>query len=504
VRHTATITSDTNFTWATHNIYTGPTTVASSLGTAAWSWISANNTSCGGFSFQFDGWFEKESWHSYTIPEYPTDIAGLNLGTFTFFAPTGLAGGTVGQLEGANLVVTDQEPGAMKQGTFVKWLPHNVATTVFIEKSLLPAAGGTLYVGVQPNWIANYGGYTCGFRWPWMDGQGNSAECYVNYSLTPVWQTYDTGASEWGSAEDDDTSGAWWEGNLPWLITSSDAGSWGLDGEHLYLTCPAGSPDTLTATMYGTDEADIDDSVDDAVGEPWSLETGVAMKARFKLTTAGSLTETGARYLRFRWHDGRDLITGEARLGDQLYAQGILGYDGDGYTTTDNYVAKDITEGEYMWLMIDTRNPDYLRFKMWDEGDVLGYGEPGKADLLVSRNDDSENPDKRDYFELSMSAGNATGADQTIQVDRILFCGSGDDCEWTYEYIGSGDGTNFKFETSQPFKKGSLAFMVDGMDTPPVVLDTTKGQFASPNSIPAAQDANLTARYRIDRNPDGD
>lgn len=476
--------------------------VWSTLGSAAYGWTTNPGLGCTGLDFTFTGWLRRETWQVFTVPAYPTDVAGLTLGTYTFTAPTGIRGGTVGQLEGASLVVLSSAPSGMGQGTVVAHLPSGVATTAFIPASLLPAEGGTLYVGVVPNWSANYGGYTCGWAWPWMDGQGHSAKGYYDSSLTATWQSWAVSADDWGAAASDDDTGAWWEGNLPWAVAAS-GGAYGYDGDSLYLTVAAGGQETLTATMKGTSTADIADDNDAAMGEPWSAENGVAMKVRFKLTTAGSVSEAGSRYLRFRWHDGRDVLTCVVRLGDMEYGQGLVVYDGDGYDA-DNYVAKDITEGTWMWLELDSRNPAYLKARMWAEGGMYGSGMPVKHDIVVERNDGAESPSRDDYFEISISAGNMTGADQTVAVDAVYFCGSGADCDWVQEYMGQGDGSTFLFETAQAFKPDSLWWFVDGLHTRIESVDAERGQFRSPLSIPAAIGANIVARYRVDLNPAGD
>lgn len=493
--------------WST-GPYTGSRSVWSSLGTAAHAHTSEEHDLCQGLSFQFDGWMEREFWVKYTVPTHPSSLAGINVGPWTFFAPTGLAGGTVGQAEGALAVVRSSEPDAMRQGTLVAALPHNTATTFFIPASLVPDAGEELWIGVRPNWSADYGSYTCGFRWPWMDGKGTSAKAYVNgIPGSMTWQSLDTSVGDWGAALADTVNEAWWEGNLPWDITASAAvGDWGFNGASLFLTASAGSPQTMSALLAGVSEALFTESEaeeDGGAGEPWTLFPGVKMMARFRITTAGSTTESGSRYLRFRWADGRDLITGEVKLGDTGHDEGLLVYDGDGYSAS-NYVSKSITEGSWMWAAIDSRNPNNLKMKMWLEGDTLGGGEPAKWDLVVARADDTETATRRDYFQIDASVGNQTGADQTVEVDLVYFCGAGQDCEWVDEFLGQGDGAEYQFYTSQAHKKNSLWLFIDGLHTPYKTIDEDAGQFRTMLSVPPADDALVRVRYRVDLNPEGD
>jgi hypothetical protein len=256
--------------------------------------------------------------------------------------------------------------------------------------------------------------------------------------------------------------------------------------------------------MAGTSETRLDDDNDDAVGEPWTAEPGVAMKARLRVTTAGDPTEAGSRYVRFRWADSKDLLTLELRLCDTTYPEGLLAYDGDGYTKAENYVEKAFSNTSYIWVMLDSRNPDYLKAKLWNEGSVYGAGEPAKYDLFITRDDGAENPVSRDYFEIVISAGNMTGDDQTVQIDAVYFCGSGEDCVWAHEYMGVGDGETYEFNTAQAYKSESLWWFVDGLHVRAVTLNREAGSFAAPLNVAPAENANLVARYLIDANPEGD
>ena len=476
--------------------------VESYLGTVGCSWVSTCEDGCGGLDFTFSGWREIEDWREYVVPAHPTDLAGLHIGPVTFFAPTGLAGGTVGQGEGAILYVGTEAPTGQRSGVALMILPHNVSTTVFIPSTYIPDEGETLYIGVGPNWTADYGDVTCGFRWPWMDGQGNSARAYLSsYTDTLVWQTWDVAADEWGSGlSDDENGGSWWEGNLPWAMSPPFSGTYGMDGDSLYLTVPSSLNETFTARMDGVSTTDVADDNDDALGEPWTHPDGVAMKARFRVTTAGSLTEAGSRYIEFQWANQRDIFTCQVRVGDTTYGEGLFIADSD----QSAFALKDITEGSWMWVKFDARNPNFLRAKMWVEGEARQSQEPPVYDVTLSRNDDAEAPYSGDFFQILMQAGNATGADQTFEIGEVWICGAGDDCEWVEELIGQGDGVSATYATSQPHKKGSLYFGVDGMSVLTTPVSADEGSFYGGGGIAAAQYAILTARYLVDKNSDGD
>lgn len=475
------------------------TSVDSSLGSGAHGWVGNPGCGCDGLDFTFTGWFERSYWLKMTVPAHPAQMAGILIGPLTFIAPTGLAGGTVGQAEGAQILVASSEPTSVYHGTSVGVLANGVAQTIHIPPSHVPAEGAELWVGIAPNWRANLGSYTCGFRWPWMDGKGNSAQCYVNGTATTTWATWDASGNDFGYGSDGDAQGAFFDGNLPWDMTST-GGSWGIDGDDLYLTVAAGNTFVLTATMNGASTANLDDSYDAAVGEPWTEDSGVKMNARFKLTTAGSTSESGRRYLQFRWQDGYNEYKGRVELGDTSYAQGLTLSD----ETAESFKAKDIEEGTWSWFQLDTRNPGYLRGKLWTEGTAMGSGEPPIYDLEVSIEDTTESGVTGNFFEVQISAGNQTGADQTVEIDRICFARGGEDCIWVQERIGQGDGLTNLFGTPQPYKEGSLWFFVDGLHVRTTPDDANKGTFYAVDNNSPAENAVLIARYRVDGNPDGD
>jgi hypothetical protein len=473
--------------------------VASSVGRAAHGWTSNPGLGCGGLDFTFTGWFEREVWYKYTVPEHPSDLAGILFGPVTYTGSTGLAGGTVGIDNPGWLRYSATEPEGLRAGQVIGILSSGVAETVYIPSDLIPDEAGEIWIGVGPGWTADYGDATCGFRWPWMSGQANSGVGNASLNDTMIWQSWDAGADDWGTAMSDDDSGAWWEGNLPWSVTASSPGTYGIDGSNLYLSVASGSTETLAAFMAGASEARVADDNDDPLGEPWTHELGVSMRARFRITTAGSITEAGDRFLHFKWNDGRDELTVTVHLGDTTFAEGISISDSDQTASAD----KAITEGSWMWVRFDSRNPTYLHGKMWVEGGAKGSGEPPAWDIELTREDDSEFPVSADNFEVVLSAGNATGATQTIEVGEIWFCGPGDDCEWVTEKIGEGDGQTMVLQTSQPYKTGGLWFFSDGHHVQTTPVSKAQGTFYA-GGVPSADGVDLTARYLVDRNPSGD
>ena len=474
--------------------------VWSSLGTGAIAHPWNPGCGCAGLDFTFVGWKEESVWHKVTLNAHPADMAGITYGPIIFRGNIGLAGGTVAYNAGGLLAVSTTEPTSVRDGTVIAALPTGVEKTIFIPAAYIPAEGEDLWIGILPAWQAHLGDYTCGFRWPWMDGKGNSGAAHYDEVPVVTFQTWDAAADDWGSGIDQSDTDSFFEGGLPWNVAVS-GGTVGINGDALYLTVSPPVQQTLVATMPGVDGWGPDDDDDDGVyGEPWTSDFGVRMKARFRLTTAGSLTEDGSRYLKFEWHDGRQPVSVTVHLGDADYNQGLSVAD----EVSTAYTEKDITEGSWMWVSLDLRNPEYLRGKMWLEQGAFGSGEPPIYDVQVSMSDDSELPTEDNYFRISMQAGNETGDDQTIEVFGVWFCNGSDDCYWVEERIGQGDGTTTKYATSMAYKPGSLWFFVDGHHLRTVSDDYNQGTFYGVDYAAAADDAVLVARYRVDLNPDGD
>ncbi len=471
------------------------TPVTSYTGTYSWPHTNRPDFSeCTGLDFTFSGWRADEAWMDYVVPAHPTTLAGILYGPVTFIH-NNVYGNTVGADAGADLVVATVEPSGLASGTTVAHLPNNVATTVFIPSSLIPVEGQTMYVGMIPSWTAEYGDVSCGFNWPFNTGVDNSAKATVSsWTDTLVWQSWDVAADAWGAGLDSDDTGAWWYGNLPWEVTAS-GGTYGINGDSLYLTVPAGGQETLFAKMVGS--ASYDDGTEEdstSYGDPWNEDLGVSMKARFRITTAGDVSESGSRYLYFTWNNARDAFRATVHLGDGGNAEGLTVGDGEAST----FLAKAITEGSWMWVRMDTRHPDYVRGKLWVEGGVKGSLEPAVWDIIVSREDDTANPISGDFFEIGMSAGNATGDAQTIEVDEVSFTGAGEHAEWVVDRLGQSSGADFLFHTSQSYRAGYLWLFVDGMHVETVESDREAGAFKVIQGVSPDENAIVLTRYLVE------
>jgi hypothetical protein len=451
----------------------------------------------------FAGWKEIEEWWEWTVPEHPTDMAGMVI-THVGIANKTRAPNNATQ-NGYNIVVSLEEPSAMQEGFYLTTVMGDtgaVAQPVFIPGALIPAEGQKLYVGIQPNWRAQYGEIACGFRWPRKEGWLDSAfGKMAGTAPGTTWQSWDASASNFGSILDGDAVGAWWYGNLP-VEVSSTGGTVEMDGNVLKFTVAASVNGSVSATyrVDGSELIEGGDSDDTDYGEPWSFEQGVRMAIRFRVTTAGSLTEIGTRRITLRWHDGTDLISGTVHLGDTEFAEGI-GVTAD---TETSYLAKAVTEGSWMWLSVDARNPLYLRGHMWlDDTSLIGNGVPPIYDVQISRSDEADVPTSGNFAEIYLSAGNVTGANQVIEIDRWVACGGAYDCEWVTEKIGEGDGATTTFATSIPYKTGMLWFFVDGIHVRTEEVDAEAGTFRAKQAWYADPGAVLVARYLANWNLEG-
>jgi hypothetical protein len=492
-----------NFTFGsfTYPAYYKGKYVSSTLGTGAVAWPWNPGCGCGGLSFTFTGWRESSYWVKWIVPAAPADAAGVVVGPLTFNGHYGLAGGRVALDNGALLVVNQNEPTGVYDGTVVSVLPHGTETSLYVPIREVPAEGSTLWIGVIPGWRAQLGGVTCGFRWPWMDGKKNSGIGSVSDSspFAVTWQVWDAAADEWGSGEAAGDDGAFFEGNLPWTVARS-GGSNGIDGDNLYFTVASGQQESLVATMQGESTADIDDDMEDPVGDPWTSPYGVRMLARFKLVTAGSTTETGRRMLRFRWQDTEDEYGVTINLGDTVHNQGIVLND----MTHSVEKEIDIVEGQWMWVSLDTRNPNYIRAKMWQEQEAWRSGEPPIYDVQIANDGTSEADITGDFFEIAMSLGNQTGADQTVYIDGIWFSNGAPDGYWVQERIGQGNGVASTYAASMPHRDLTMWLFADGVHVPISVVDTEAGTFRSVDNIVADEDIVLYARYMVERDPPSD
>jgi hypothetical protein len=351
-------------------------------------------------------------------------------------------------------------------------------------------------MGLVPNWIADHdpAHYACGFNWPYRTGVWNSgglgATSWVFAAKTVTWQIWDTDASDFGSPTSGNDVDAWW-GDLPAWQMNWTGGTPSVDGNSLCYSVTAGGSGTFEAMIPGAVEADEADT-DSDYNVPWDDEKGINVKVRFKLTTAGSLSEAGSRDWTFGWHDTRELVYGHVFFGDTGHAQGLALFSDDSEST---FVAKDIVEGQWHWLRIDTRHPTKNRMKMWRE--TYQDAEPVAWDVDLDVEDDTDRPTTDNFLKMVITLGNMTGAAQSLCIDKILMAGAGLPFHWVEDYIGDGDDSTADFATAQPFIDGTFALTVDGLHTRAKTVDIDTGEFTALQRYPAADGARMTTRYVV-------
>lgn len=496
--------------------------ISSTVGTHShpWTYRPTEDTAgygCGGVSFQFDGWRESNVMIKATVPSVPASMAGVTLSgndanMVEYLSPTGLRGGTVGQAGCLVNVVTGTDPTSIRDGVTVAHLQAGVAQDIFIPGELIPEEGDVFWIVFAPAWECVKGypqEIVCDFVWPWMNGANNSGEGTIGpqspgTQYTLQWETWTSNADDYGPVRIDTSYPVnvqhWMGGTKYWIPADAAGATTGITNDSFYLTAVAGSPKTMTLSLDnvydGLGEEDTTDNDAFWSGNPWD----VAMRARFKLTTAGDVTEAGNRYLRIEWHDGYSRYFGEARLGDPNYAQGVRIGDDD----RSAFTAKDITEGSWMWLAVDARNPLEMRGKIWKEEGVMGGNEPITWDVVLARESDADNPTEGDYFKLELSAGNDTGANQTIEVDRIEICTGAEDCQWVEDILGASDGEQLTFKTKYPWRPFTLNVYFDGHRIPVVAENREQSTFTVRSGMVPDERMFVTAVYLVDMTGDDD
>lgn len=452
-------------------------------------WTTRPAGSCVSLDNYFNGWMEREAWTKFLVTAKPDNVAGI-----VFSAVDAPSAEGVGPANGFAVRVASAQPSSLRAGTLVGTIPNNGVADIFVPAHLIPAEGEYLWMGMTPNWMCDHdtGWWICGWTWPWRSGEGNSgglaASAWEFALTTRTWQVWDAAEMDYGSPNSGDGDCDW--GDLPpWQIVT-DGTAPTVDGSKLCFTVAAGAPKSMSMTLPGASAVSPDDADDLDYREPWTNEDGTNIKVLFHLTTAGSLTEAGTRSFSMSWHDTRDLIRGTVYLGDTSHAQGLSLFVDD---VESAFVAKDIAEGAWHWLRIDTRHPDYARMKFWP----TTSGEPVAWDIDVLRTDSADRPTTDNFFQLAMTLGNMTGADQTLCIDKIVIGGTGSAFRWVVEYLGDGDGLTSVFHTSQSYQSGTLSFFVDGLHVMPFEIDATLGSFSALQQWPAAAGARIVARYMV-------
>jgi hypothetical protein len=451
--------------------------VRSTIGQADGGYIASNPPS-------HRGWWEQETWYSFVIPTHPGSMAGITIDLAATFAVSGYALDPAAELEA---IASSTEPTDTRQGSVVAVVAPGGAVTVFVPASVVPVAGGRLYVGLRTRWQADYGQRSSHWSWPWVSSapqlddagvpyQGRSGMVQSGGWADAVWSVYSGGGAGIGATVtpgDDDDAG----GPFDW----QDAGE---EGDPLYeldpaegLAVEATEPSARGWKLLGPEE---DDDADDG---SWSEYHGVRIDALFRTDAAGLTDQAGRRELELRILAEGQVSSVRAHLGDMTRASGISA-DGGG---TIDYLAKAIAADTFYWLAMDLR-AGFVRGKLWAAAGDLS--EPAIWDVeaeLESVDDDT--------------------ADQRLVVRRLRQYLAARPGEVVVgELIGLSDGTSSIFRTAHPYVPGSIVPSVIGGLTRPTREWADEARFRL-GSRPAAS-AIIRARYvvaapaSVDEDPD--
>ena len=141
----------------------------------------------------WSGWTHREGWVRIIMPFLPEGVSALRVDLPDLFgAPIGV-GAT--ELFGVRYSTTPpvEERSGMLLGTFT--YPTVPALDIPVEH--LPTAGGDIYIGISPEWMAVRDGGVCGIQPPATTGAGNSGQAsYQPITISTKWVFGTPGAGE--------------------------------------------------------------------------------------------------------------------------------------------------------------------------------------------------------------------------------------------------------------------------------------------------------------------
>jgi len=419
------------------------------------SWVS-----CPSYNNSFQGFTENELWMKATMPDpIPTDAAGIEFVMSVSASSGGVQGPGYGEVGFVEIVALNAQPTAMRLGTVIGTAYRGQSVTVTVPADLLPGAGEDLYVGYRTGWHttgqADPYAYSCGFSWPFMsdsyekdnDGteyQGRSGRIGVGTnSQSGTWKVWDASAPTLGETPQGTTiHDAGYSGE-------ADAWSIGADG----ITVEADTPSSKGIYLVGANE-DTDEPF-----APWS-DGAYAAKVTFTVTADGSTTDAGARNVQVTATSDSEESIGTIHLGDATHAEGIS-VSGPG---AEDFHALDLTNGERMVAIFDTRNAYEIRGKVWLESE----GEPTEWVVFSPL---TETEDINERLSLWLRAGN-DGTTQGVTVHTVeTIDGAAPGQKVMGAFLGYASGNEKRFHVPDKYKAGSLRVHVNGLYTPTIAED---------------------------------
>lgn len=246
--------------------------------------------------------------------------------------------------------------------------------------------------------------------------------------------------------------GPTWEGgNTFELVASDGAMSLEVVGDNLVATSSVF--DSYATYRASGDTPELPVSLDDwAITQP------------FILTTAGSLTDDGSRFLQIQLFRDNKVIYFMLYLGDSANAQGVSVYT----PPTETFVAKDIEEGVLSYFKFGISG-DTAMVKLWTDGDP-------EPDWDVQTTDFQEASNATDFISWSISLGNDGGTAQVLTLYPPTIEGlvlPGEQVDW--EIVGYGDNTTVTFSTYYPYDELSLHIRIDGQVLSGTAIESMDG-----------------------------
>jgi hypothetical protein len=409
-------------------------------------WTTTPGTfGCGIGGGSWSGWREAEVWYRIEVPTVPADMAGMYL-SFT------LGAGSVAATSAA-IRVLDSEPTDTRQGTVIGHALPGVTTEVLVPGGSIPAAGGYVWVGLSPDWQADYDfGVSCssGFSNPLATGEHNSGR--ITGPTAPsasLWAVYS--ASGDGPGTTDPPGKAPWDGPHTWHEMTEGSVVWSMDGDALVVA--AEEPGGFGMYVLGQRE---DPEQPDG---PWS-DVMWAVEVDFKVSADGDTGTAGPRHIELTTTGEGERTVGTIYLGDSSHAEGI----GVAGPTSSDYFAKAITNDEKWRAIFDSRS-GLMKGKLFR----LADGEPAAWDTQCVMD---ETEDEGDRFAIWVRTGNGAGDAMTVKVTKMLVqVGAHDGQRVVREHLGLASGVTNVFYTNHPFQRGSLKAFVNGVAVAPTEED---------------------------------
>ena len=394
----------------------------------------------------FHGWWEGETWWSFTVPTMPGSPAGIRF-TMAAFAINGYT--SVGGLEA---VVASSQPTDTRQGTAIgNFAADGSNHSLDCDISLVPAEGATMWVGVRPKWQASYGHDADAWNWPWTASAGQldlSGDPYLGYSgrcqmniISQVWLTFSVTTTGLPNSPEVDNApfGGGWEYTD---AGATGSGVYGVDNGRLYLRATA--PSGKGFMQLGEYEDD------DQPPAPWS-DVRWGQEITFMVSDEGDTGQAGERHIELTTAGQGERTLGYVQIGDGFFDSGIrvLG------PTVSDFDAFTISANTRYRALFDSRSEDWFRGKIWNANNRM----PANWNVMA---DFSETEDDLDRWIIWLRGGNVI-SEQTIQVLRTRWLASAHMGERVVrELVGRADGLTKRFYVAHKFRRGTLDLIVNG------------------------------------------